>query len=219
MEIEKLAPLVEEIYQANGNEPFYLSTFGMKLRAYWRDKYGEELPNEPPMADLVNSTPGFKAAYPAGSSAMHIARIDQTPVLKSAYRPFSEIRRSLLGAFVCPSRHGETVYYQKEPPYKFDYYSSPPADQQFVEIRDEDRLPDIGYRLAELPDAPKNNLFDKIKAWAAAKGVPEKAVYFTPVRIEEHDSALGRFISAQDPEILPRILMPADIVELLRRSK
>jgi hypothetical protein len=141
----------------------------------------------------------------------------------------SELPRPVVLAFCIEAVPGKPVYVRITPPYRFEVEE--PSASGWLPVEPEFRLP--GLRLFN-PESmlaeDVERLTANIRLWAAkhdinlinlrrvSAPVPRPTTENASTS-EEGSNALERFLAAQDPEIMSRIVIPGDIAFLLSRER
>lgn len=134
-----------------------------------------------------------------------------------------EIVRPLLLAFCVNVQH-QPVYFKRTRPFRYEVGSIPPERAtDYILIEPEYRRP--GLRIEHphvLSLTDRKDLESLIQKWAAVHGV--QVEQFS--RIEQDDregetgrTALDRLLAAQPPDVAQRLMIPADIAQILSRIR
>ena len=135
-----------------------------------------------------------------------------------------EIVRSVLLAF-CVNAQNEPVYIKRTRPFRYEVGSIPPdRTTDYILVEPEYRRPGLRIdRLHLLPLSDRKDLEGLIQKWAAVHGL--QVEQFSRVDQDEKEqseaggTALDRLLTAQPPDIARRIMIPADIAQILSRIR
>jgi len=135
-----------------------------------------------------------------------------------------EIVRPVLLAF-CVNAQNQPVYIKRTRPFRYEVGSVPPDHAtDYILVEPEYRRP--GLRIDRphlLPLSDRKDLESLIQKWAAVHGVQMEQ--FSRVDQDEKETseagrtALDRLLTAQPPDIARRIMIPADIAQILSRIR
>jgi len=147
-------------------------------------------------------------------------RLGNTP---TAVR-LEDIARPVLLAF-CIDAHDQSVYVRRSRPFRYEIGDvAPEYVSEFVLVEPEYRRPGLRIdRLQSLPPSDKRDLEARIQKWAAVHGL--QVEQFSRLGQEDRESAdagktaLDRLLAAQPPDIAQRLLIPADIAQILTRIR
>lgn len=134
-----------------------------------------------------------------------------------------DIARPVLLAF-CVNVHNDPVYVRRVRPFRYEI-GNIPADRasEYVVVEAEYRRP--GLRVEHphlLPLTERRDLEGLIQKWMAVHGL--QIGQFSKLDQAEEDpdpgkTALDRLLEAQTPEVAQRLLIPADIAQILTRIR
>jgi hypothetical protein len=146
--------------------------------------------------------------------------------------------RGFLIAFCKQTTPGLTMYVRIHPSFQYQESAGPPSGDGWIPVADEFRAQQgiILREVEQLSDESVTDLNSRFEKWASATGVDlatirrsrssagRSSVAASPRDDErgigsESSSALSRLISAQDPSIRSKVVIPADIAELLLRHR
>lgn len=135
-----------------------------------------------------------------------------------------EIVRPVLLAF-CVKAQNQPVYIKRTRPFRYEVGSIPPGPAtDYILVEPEYRRP--GLRIDHphlLPLSDRKDLESLIQKWAAVHGV--QVEQFSNVDHDENEpseagrTALDRLLTAQPADIARRIMIPADIAQILSRIR
>lgn len=135
-----------------------------------------------------------------------------------------EIVRPVLLAF-CVNAQNQPIYIKRTRPFRYEVGSVPPdRATDYILVEPEYRRPGLRIdhpHLLSVPD--RKNLESLIQQWAAVHGVQMEQ--FFKVADDEKElseaglTALDRLLSAQPPDVARRIMIPADIAQILSRIR
>jgi hypothetical protein len=135
-----------------------------------------------------------------------------------------DIAKPVLLAF-CINVPDEPVYIKRTRPFRFEVGSIPPdRATNYILVEPEYRRPGLRIdRLQLLPSNDRKDLESLIQKWAAVHGVQTEQ--FSRIDQEEKQpseagrTALDRLLTAQPPEVAERMMIPADIAQILSRIR
>jgi hypothetical protein len=136
-----------------------------------------------------------------------------------------EIARPVLLAF-CVQIHDEApVYVRRSRPFRYEIGTVPPElASDFVIVEPEFRRPGLRIdRPSLLPVTDRLDLQARIQKWAIVHGL--QVEQFARFDQDERDSpdtsrsALDRLLAAQPPDVILRMVIPADIAQSLARMR
>jgi hypothetical protein len=147
-------------------------------------------------------------------------RLGNTP---TAVR-LEDIARPVLLAF-CIDAHDQSVYVRRSRPFRYEIGDvASEYVSEFVLVEPEYRRPGLRIdRLQSLPLSDKRDLEARIQKWAAVHGL--QVEQFSRLGQEDREAAdagktaLDRLLAAQPPDIAQRLLIPADIAQILTRIR
>ena len=135
-----------------------------------------------------------------------------------------EVVKPVLLAF-CVNVQNQPVYIKRTRPFRYEVGSVPPERAtDYILVEPEYRRP--GLRIDDLHLVPLNDRKDLeslIQKWAAVHGV--QVEQFSRIDQDEREqseagrTALDRLLTAQPPDIARRIMIPADIAQILSRIR
>ncbi len=135
-----------------------------------------------------------------------------------------DIVRPVLLAF-CIDTHDQPVYVRRSRPFKYEIGNlSPDRASEFVHVEPEYRRAGLRVdRLQSLPLSDRRDLEGRIQKWASVHGLQMEQFS----RLDQDDkeitdsgkTALDRLLAAQPPDVAPRLMIPADIAQILARIR
>jgi hypothetical protein len=134
-----------------------------------------------------------------------------------------DIVKPVLLAF-CVNAQNQPVYIKRTKPFRYEIGSIPPEKaSDYILVEPEYRRP--GLRIDNphlLPKADKKDLESLIQKWATVHGI--QVEQFSRLEPEEKEvtdgrSALDRLLAAQAPDVAQRLMIPADIAQILSRIR
>jgi hypothetical protein len=135
-----------------------------------------------------------------------------------------EIVKPVLLAF-CVNVHNQPVYIKRTRPFRYEVGSIPPDHAtDYILVEPEYRRP--GLRIDHpnlLPLSDRKDLESLIQKWAAVHGV--QVEQFSRIDQDEKEpleagrTALDRLLAAQPPDVAQRLMIPADIAQILSRIR
>jgi hypothetical protein len=133
-----------------------------------------------------------------------------------------DIAKPVLLAF-CVSVQNQPVYVKRTKPFRYEVGSIPPERaSDYIFVDPEFRRP--GLRIDHphlLSHSDKKDLESLIQKWAISHGI--QVEQFSRLEPEEKEmtdggrSALDRLLAAQPPDVAQRMMIPADIAQILSR--
>ena len=135
-----------------------------------------------------------------------------------------EIVKPVLVAF-CVNVHNQPVYIKRTRPFRYEVGSIPPdRATDYILVEPEYRRP--GLRIDHphlLSFSDRKDLESLIQKWAAVHGV--QVEQFSRIDQDEKEpleagrTALDRLLAAQPPDVAQRLMIPADIAQILSRIR
>lgn len=135
-----------------------------------------------------------------------------------------EIVKPVLLAF-CVNVQNQPVYVKRTRPFRYEVGAIPPERAaDYILVEPEYRRP--GLRIDHphpLPLSDRKDLESLIQKWAAVHGV--QVEQFSSIDQHEKEpseagrTALDRLLTAQPPDVAKRIMIPADIAQILSRIR
>ncbi len=221
----ELVETVETHYANHPHKPLFLSRFGVnfpELRKKLRSKYGS-LSNSILMAKSEGLGIQVKKIKVGGD---YIDHEKFTSTLSNQEekneRSFRDLPNSLKIAFCAATEEGQVIIISKTPPHKYQKIDTgAEIPSGFIVIDDNFRLPGIPVQEAESRNLKEMN--EKLNAWLTDRGlsITDFIRDEAPSVAGKHyrsQSALDRFLRAQDQRILEKIILPADIADILSRN-
>lgn len=220
--LQQLVSAVEAHYDIPGARPLLASRFGQAHKALLVDlktAFGTLLGAVHAAGEdkllIVDKRRGREVIAPTRRAADVDLEVQQTSATaEAAGSSFDSLPKSLQIAFCARIAAGELIAVRVTAP--FDYSRVGAVDlirPGFRWLRDEYRKPGLALASATLQD--KAVLWTNFLAWAVSEQLDPAT--FRPGR--KDTNALARFLAAQPQDIIDRIVIPADIAEiLLRRS-
>ncbi|MCV0415726.1 MAG: hypothetical protein K5831_12720 [Brevundimonas sp.] len=220
--LKQLVEAVEAHYAADGAPPLLASRFGHHNKGLLNDlkgAYGGLLAAVKAAGEerlrIVDERHGREVIAPANRAAdVGVEVQQQSATAEAAASSFDSLPKSVQIAFCVRTEAGEQVTLRVTPP--FDYKRVKAGDlvrPGFRPVQDEFRKPGLALGSATLQD--KQTLWQNLLAWARQEQLDPAT--FRPNRRD--GNALARFLAVQPSDIIDRIVIPADIAEiLLRRS-
>jgi hypothetical protein len=216
--LDQLSETITAHYPDADARPLFLSTFGQKhpeLLKALKDEFGSlkqaiKAAGEERLR-LVGDTPGSEVVAPANVATQVGQRLEQsTAAHKTGATSFDCLPGSVRLAFVTKTEAGENVAIETTRPFRFSKVTDPAliAPSQRI-IAEQYRRPGMVPRNATIQD--RAALWGLFLAWAEAAGVDPKTFQMTDT------TALARLIAAQPRDIISRIVIPADIAQLLMK--
>jgi hypothetical protein len=219
--LQQLVEAVEAYYAVPEAKPLLASSFGhahKELLHDLRDAYGGLLMAVRATGErlkVIDPGPGREVIAPANRAAKIEELVQQRSATAEAARThFDSLPKTVQIAFCLRAAAGELVTLRVTPPFDYQRAKAPDLIRPgFRHVQDEYRKPGLALGSATLQD--KQALWEQFLAWARQEQLDPAT--FRPGNRE--GNALARFLAAQPPDIIGRIVIPADIAEiLLRRS-
>ena len=208
---------VDEHYKKT-RMPLYLSALGHRL----------ELPPGQSLRDLVKQHISDKLVIvedPAVRERLAVARKGEEDNVRLGLSESSgrilRYPRALLVAFCMRIPQEEHMYYAYGEHPHFRRALTPPGPP-FTEIDSDLRVEGFDARdPRRMPDEEKQKLLEQIETWAQRPEIPlcDLERYEPKVSVDSSMTALDRFLAAQRPDVVPQILIPGDIAQILQRAK
>ena len=135
-----------------------------------------------------------------------------------------EIVKPVLLAF-CVNVQNEPVYIKRTKPFRYEVGSIPPdRATDYILVESEYRRPGLRIdHLHLLTLSDRKDLESLIQKWAAVHGVQMEQ--FSRINQDEKEpseagrTALDRLLTAQPPDVARRMMIPADIAQILSRIR
>jgi hypothetical protein len=230
---EKLMAMVRAHY-ANNNVPLLLAHVGSELEKAdsWPTDRGQRSLKQlisdyvAPAVDLVwdRRSPAYIAVATPDVREAVMAQMEERLGAKSLTVRLEEIARPVLLAF-CIDTHDQPVYVRRSRPFRYEI-GNVPADQisEFVHVEPDYRRPGLRVdRLSALSASDKVDLANRIQKWALLHDVSVEQFYKPDQDYKQTSdlggTALDRLLSAQPPDVAQRLMIPADIAQILARLR
>jgi hypothetical protein len=220
--LNQLVEAVEAHYAVPDAPPLLASRFGQANKALLNDMkgaYGGLLAAVRAAGEdrlkIADSRPGREVIAPADRAADIGNEVQQlSATARAAGSSFDSLPKSVQIAFCVRTEAGEIVTLRVTSP--FDYKRIKVGElvrPGFRVIAEEYRKPGLALSSATVQD--KQALWQQFLAWAQQEQLDPS----TFQAAKKDSNALARFLAAQPSDIIGRIVIPADIAEiLLRRS-
>ena len=208
---------VEEHYRQENPPPLLLSTFGQRnkaLLAELKENFGSLMAAVRAAGEnqirLIDTTSGREAVAPATIAENLKQEIQEASASqRQSANLFDTLPSSVQLAFCVRIEAGEHVAMDVVRPFRFAKITAPElirATQRI--IADKFRRPGLSLRTASL--AEREVLWRLFTAWSQDAGV-DPAIF----RQGDATTALARLIAAQPADVVPRLVIPGDIAQLL----
>lgn len=230
---EKLTSIVQAHYAAH-RTPLLLARLGTELDkadAWPANREQRNLKQlitdlATPDIELVwdKRSPAYIAVVTPDVREAVIDQIEERLGARTMSVRLEDIVRPVLLAF-CIDAHGQPVYIRRSRPFRYEI-GEVPADQaaDFVLVDAEFRRP--GFRvdkLQALSATDKVDLTNRVQKWAVAHGLVVQQFYKadneSKESIDSGTTALDRLLKAQTPDVAQRLMIPADIAQMLARLR
>lgn len=215
--LDRLVATIRAHYEQPNAQPLLLSTFGQlhpdllgPIKAAFRSlkaaihAAGEE------RLRFVDTTIGQEAVAPADLAGDIEQKLErETASSRQAALSFDILPHALKIAFVARTDPGEMVAIDLVRPFRYAKVTAPELLRPTQRLLPEEyRRPGLALRSASVPEREK--LWQLFLAWC-------EKVAVDPAQFQhgEATTALGRFIAAQPADIVPRLIIPADIATIL----
>jgi hypothetical protein len=135
-----------------------------------------------------------------------------------------DIARPVLLAF-CIDARDQSVYVRRSRPFKYEI-GNLPTDRasEFIHVEPEYRRPGLRIdHLQSLPVSDRRDLEGRILKWASVHGI--QIEQFSRLDQDEKEvcdtgkTALDRLLAAQPQDVAQRLMIPADIAQILSRIR
>jgi hypothetical protein len=213
----RFVEMVRQHYSAAEAPPLLLSSFGHShatLLAELKARYGTlkeaiRAAGEDRLR-IVDRTAGRESFAPSDIASEVERRIkEDTAARTDNVTNFDSLPLSVRLAFCVRTEADEHVALDLAPPFHFVRVRAPDLIRSGQRIiPDAFRKPGLSLSKASLPD--RQALWRSFLAWAQDAGV-DPGIF----KSERRTNALSRLISAQRPEVIERLVIPADIAALL----
>lgn len=215
--LDQLVAAVRAHYEAPRAPRLLLSTFGQRnkeLVARLKDSFGS-LPAAVRAAGehrvrLIDETIGREAVAPADRAGDLQQQLqDETASQRQAATLFDTLPRSVQVAFCIRVEAGEHIALDVVRPFRFTKVTAPDLIRPVQRLVPERfRKPGLSLRSASVQD--KQELWNNFSTWAEEARVDPEVFRGTDAA-----TALARLLAAQPADVLPRLVIPADIAQLL----
>ncbi len=219
--LQQLVDAVRRHYEAEKAPPLLLSTFGQRnkqLLQALKNEYGSlkvaiQTAGESRIR-FIDTTPGREAVAPTEMAGQLQIKIqEETASQRQAANYFDSLPRPVQLAFCVKTEPNEHVAIDIVRPFRFYKVTAPDLIRSTQRI-----IPDTyrrsGLSLGTASAQEREALWRLFSAWAEKTDV-DPSVF----RQGEVTNALSRLIAAQPPDIISRLVIPADIAQiLLKRS-
>jgi hypothetical protein len=229
----RLVQIVQSHYAAR-RTPLLLARLGTELDKAdaWPEERGQrnlkQLINEfaAPDVELIwdKRSPAYIAVVTPDVRETVIAQMEERLGVRAVAVRLEEIVRPVLLAF-CINVHDQPVYVRRVHPFRYEVGEVDPEQaSNYVLVETEYRRPGLRVeRLQSLSPVDKADLANRIQRWAAAHGLTVEQFYKSDKDakdvIGDGGTALDRLIAAQAPDVAPRLMVPADIAQILSRLR
>lgn len=230
---ERLIPTMREMvreHYSSKSTPLLLSALGKMVQEkhLWQ---GDELErkrlrevieeaNDPDLVIVRDpSFPAYVAVATSASKENVQQFIERRSRARTTVPDIGALPRSLVLAFCVKVEQGQRVFLRKSPPYKYTTEISDGESPELYWVIDE-RYRRPGLRVTDiekLAEPDRLDLQTKIATWSRDNDVQLEKLYKPlPTR---HANALQRFLSAQPPGIVEKLLIPGDIALILSQHE
>lgn len=215
--VQRLIAAVEEHYKTPKAPPLLLSSFGQRnkqLLAELKSEFGSLKAAVYAAGEnrirFVDTTVGREAVAPTAIAAeLQVQIQEETASERQAANYFDSLPMPVQIAFCVRTEAGEHVAIDIVRPFRFAKVTAPDLIRPIQRIiPDVYRRPGLSLRTASVHD--RETLWRHFLAWAEKVNVDPNLF-----RQGEATTALGRLIAAQPADVVPRLVIPADIAQLL----
>jgi hypothetical protein len=231
---EKIKGIVRAHYEST-RTPLLLSHLGGEIERQhlWPDERGErslkQLISETCEPELQIVRDPRSPAYIAVVTPDFRAEVEEQIAKRSTTQPSTQARledlaRPVLLAF-CIDVQNQPVYVRRIRPFRYEVGAIPQdRNSEYILVDTEYRRPGLRVdSLQQLPAADKSDLENRIQRWAIAHGVDVRQFVWAeePSKsyLEDGRTALDRLVAAQPRDVAERMLIPADIAQILSRFR
>jgi hypothetical protein len=231
---DKITAMVRTHYATN-HTPLLLAHLGTDLDKAdaWPSDRGQRSLKQlikdctAPDLDIVwdKRSPAYVAVVTQDVRAAVLAQIEERlGNNKTIAVRLEDIVRPVLLAF-CIDTHDQPVYVRRSRPFRYEIGNlSPDRASEFVHVEPEYRRAGLRVdRLQSLPLSDKRDLEGRIQKWASVHGL--QLEQFSRLDQDEKEvadsgkTALDRLLAAQPPDVAQRLMIPADIAQILARIR
>jgi hypothetical protein len=135
-----------------------------------------------------------------------------------------DLARPILLAF-CINIQNQPIYIRRVKPFRYDVGTIPPdCESEYVVVEPEYRRPGLRIdNLNQISLTDRKDLENRIQKWATVHGLDAEQFH----RLGQDDkelpdagkTALDRLLAAQSPDVALRMMIPADIAQILSRIR
>jgi hypothetical protein len=135
-----------------------------------------------------------------------------------------DIARPVLLAF-CVDTHDQAVYVRRTRPFRYEVGNIQPNQaSEFVIVEPEYRRPGLRIeRPQSLTPTDRRDLEGRIQRWATIHGLRidqfSRLTQDDKEGVDTKQTALDRLLAAQPPDVAQRLVIPADIAQILARIR
>lgn len=215
--LERLIAAVQAHYDAPNAMPLLLSSFGQKnkpLLADLKAEFGSLMAAVRAAGEdnirVVDTTSGREAVAPASIATTLQQQIQtDTASQRRDANLFDCLPSPVKLAFCVRTEAGEQVAIDTVRPFRFTKVTTPELIRPTQRIiGDEYRRPGLTLRTASVTE--REALWRNFISWTDATGIDPNTF-----QQGEATTALARLIAAQPADIIPRLIIPADIAQIL----
>lgn len=218
--LAELVAAVRRHYEAENALPLLLSSFGQRhpvLLSRLKEEYGSLKRAigavENGELRLIEVERGKEAVATAAVAEPVERKLQQDGArMREGATAFDGLPHSVRVAFCVRTEAGECVALEVTPPFRYSKTTPPHSlrsNQRLVP--DELRSPGLALKGASAQD--REVLWRKFLVWTERENVDPASFHHRG----EHSNALSRLIAAQSKDVIPRLVIPADIAEILLR--
>lgn len=161
---------------------------------------------------FIDQTAGREAVAPADRAVdLEQQLLEATASQRQAAMLFDTLPRSVQVAFCVRLESGEHVALDVVRPFRFSRVTAPDLIRPIQRlVPDRFRSPGVSLRSASIDE--KHDLWKQFLAWADHASIDPELF-----RGGESSTALSRLLAAQPADVVPRLVIPGDILQLLMR--
>jgi hypothetical protein len=215
--LDRLVQTVRDHYGVPNARPLLLSSFGHanaglleELKAAFGTLKAAIKAAGEDRLRIVDHTVGRESVAPAEIAAEVERRIrEDTATRKESVSNFDSLPRSVRLAFCVRTEADEHIAIELTPPFQFSKIQAPDLLRPGQRLIPEPyRKPGLSLQRASVQE--REALWRSLLAWAQEYGV-DLAVF----KRQSQSNALSRLIAAQRPDVVEKLVIPADIAALL----
>lgn len=217
--LELLVAAVRAHYARPNAPPLLLSSFGQRnkdLVVRLKEGFGSLKAAVRAAGEqrirFIDQTVGSEAVAPAERAGDLEQQLQEaTASQRQSAMLFDTLPRSVQLAFCVRTEPGEHVALDVVRPFRFSKVTAPDLIRPVQRlVPDRFRSPGVSLRSASVHE--KHDLWKQFVAWTESVGIDPETF-----RGGEISTALSRLLAAQPADVVPRLVIPGDILQLLMR--